>query len=152
WEVGSWQQKLSIPHENTGRSIGWVAFSPDRKMVAVPHSMTEVHLVDSATGHTFARLPTSGTPYCFSPDGSQLVTYAGRDGADRPLQAASSRRVSRPRAPSVLREHLRSPPTAPSESRRDRRIGPPCPRISGDRYPGAAHVTPSILMIRAILF
>jgi tetratricopeptide (TPR) repeat protein len=28
-----------------------------------------------------ARLPAAGTPYCFSPDGSQLVTDATRDGA-----------------------------------------------------------------------
>src|SRR5262249_62192022 len=32
-------------------------------------------------GENFPRLPTAGGPYCFSPDGSQLVTHAGKDGA-----------------------------------------------------------------------
>jgi tetratricopeptide (TPR) repeat protein len=43
--------------------------------------VSEVQLVDPATGRQFARLPAAGRPYCFSPDGSQLVTDAGRDGA-----------------------------------------------------------------------
>jgi tetratricopeptide (TPR) repeat protein len=36
--------------------------------------------MEPATGREFARLPSSGGPYCFSPDGSQLVTYAGEEG------------------------------------------------------------------------
>jgi serine/threonine protein kinase/WD40 repeat protein/Tfp pilus assembly protein PilF len=81
WEVGSWQKKHGLPRENCGKAIGHLAFSPDGTMLAVLHSTTEVWLVDPATGREFARLPTAGTPYCFSPYGSQLVTYAGRDGA-----------------------------------------------------------------------
>jgi tetratricopeptide (TPR) repeat protein len=50
-------------------------------MMAVLHNMTEVRLVDPATGREFARLPTVGQPFCFSPDGSQLVTYARGAGA-----------------------------------------------------------------------
>jgi tetratricopeptide (TPR) repeat protein len=49
-------------------------------MLAVLHGMSEVRLVDPGTGREFARLPSAGGPFCFSPDGSQLVTYAGRDG------------------------------------------------------------------------
>jgi eukaryotic-like serine/threonine-protein kinase len=81
WEVGSWHKKHGLPRQNAGQSPGWIVFAPDGKMLAVLHSMTEVRLVDPATGREFARLPTTGGPYCFSPDGSQLVTYAGRDGA-----------------------------------------------------------------------
>jgi serine/threonine protein kinase/WD40 repeat protein/tetratricopeptide (TPR) repeat protein len=81
WEVGSWQQRFSLPRENAGKSRGWIVFAPDSTVVALLHSVSEVRLVDPATGHEFARLPTGGTPYCFSPDGSQLVTYAGRGGA-----------------------------------------------------------------------
>jgi tetratricopeptide (TPR) repeat protein len=62
------------------RAIGWIVFSPDSKMLAILHSITEVRMVAPATGREYARLPTAGGPYCFSPDGSQLVTYAGRDG------------------------------------------------------------------------
>jgi hypothetical protein len=50
-------------------------------MLAVLHGVTDVWLVDPATGRQFARLPGAGRPFCFSPDGSRLVTYAGRDGA-----------------------------------------------------------------------
>jgi len=81
WEVGSWQKKHGLARENGGRSTGWIVFSPDSKMLAVFHGRTQVRLVDPATGREFARLPSAGTPYCFSPDGSRLVTYAGRRGA-----------------------------------------------------------------------
>jgi WD40 repeat protein/tetratricopeptide (TPR) repeat protein len=81
WEVGSWQKKHGLARENAGQSPGWIVFSPDGQLLAVLHSMTEVRLVDPATGREFARLPSAGGPYCFSPDGSQLVTYAGREGA-----------------------------------------------------------------------
>ncbi|MCI0456805.1 MAG: protein kinase, partial [Gemmataceae bacterium] len=81
WEVGSWQPKHRLPRANAGKAIGWIVFAPDSKMVAVLHSVSEVRLVDPATGRPFACLPTAGSPYCFSSDGSQLVTHAGRGGA-----------------------------------------------------------------------
>jgi WD40 repeat protein len=81
WEVGSWQKKHTLPRENAGKSRGWIVFSPNGMMLAVLHNMSEVRLVDPASGRKFARLPTAGYPYCFSPDGSQLVTHAGRGGA-----------------------------------------------------------------------
>jgi WD40 repeat protein len=81
WEVGSWKKRYSLPRENAAKTRGWIVFAPDSKMVALLHSMSEVRLVDPGTGREFARLPAGGTPYCFSPDGSQLVTYAGRGGA-----------------------------------------------------------------------
>jgi tetratricopeptide (TPR) repeat protein len=81
WEVGSWQKRHALPREKGTKTVGWIVFSPDGKMLAVLHGVSQVHLVDPATGREFARLPTSGGPYGFSPDGSHLVTCAGRDGA-----------------------------------------------------------------------
>src|SRR4029077_1973554 len=80
WEVGSWQQKHSLPRENAKNSLGWITFSPDGNILAILHSVSAVRLVDPATGREIATLPAGGSPYCFSPDGSQLVTYSGRGG------------------------------------------------------------------------
>src|SRR5262249_50646015 len=80
--VGSWQKrKDGLARENAGKSMGAIVFSPDGKMLAVLHGVSEVRLVDPATGREFARLPTAGRPYCFSTDGSRLVTCAGRGGS-----------------------------------------------------------------------
>jgi WD40 repeat protein len=54
-----------------------VAFSPDGRMLAVLHTSTEVRLLDPATCREFARLPSLGSPLCFSRDGGTLVTDAG---------------------------------------------------------------------------
>jgi serine/threonine protein kinase/WD40 repeat protein/tetratricopeptide (TPR) repeat protein len=81
WEVGSWNKRHGLPREKAGQSPGWIMSSPDGQVLALLHGMTEVRLVDPETGREFARLPATGTPYCFSPDGSQLVTDAGRDGS-----------------------------------------------------------------------
>jgi len=81
WEVGSWQRKHALPRANAARSIGWIAFASDSKMLAVLHGVSDVQLVDPTTGREFARLPGTGSPYCFSSDGSQLVTHGGREGA-----------------------------------------------------------------------
>jgi serine/threonine protein kinase/WD40 repeat protein len=57
---------------------GWVAFSPDRRLVALENSPAVVHLIDAATGTTCARLedPESGRARWlgFTSDGSRLVT------------------------------------------------------------------------------
>jgi WD40 repeat protein/tetratricopeptide (TPR) repeat protein len=79
WEVGSWRQKHSLPRENA--SLAWITFSPDGKMMALLHSVSAVRLVDPGTGREIATMPAGGSPYCFSPDGSQLVTFAGSEGA-----------------------------------------------------------------------
>jgi WD40 repeat protein len=78
WEVGSWQQKHCLPRENA--SLGWITFSPDGKMMAILHGVSALRLVDPGTGREIATVP-AGMPYCFSSDGSQLVTFAGREGA-----------------------------------------------------------------------
>ena len=45
--------------EKAVRIIGFIVFSPDGQMLAVLRSMSEVHLVDPATGRLFARLPAA---------------------------------------------------------------------------------------------
>src|SRR5262249_17283904 len=62
WEVGSWRKRHALPREKGSKTIGRIVFSPDGKMLAVLHGVSEVHLVDPATGRPFAHLPTSGGP------------------------------------------------------------------------------------------
>jgi tetratricopeptide (TPR) repeat protein len=81
WEVGSWHKKHAVVRADAARSTGLNVFSPDGRMLALRYSVSEVRLVDPETGREFARLLAAGCPYCFSPDGSQLITYAGRERA-----------------------------------------------------------------------
>jgi Tetratricopeptide repeat len=76
WTVGSWQEAAHIAggDYNGGRSL---AFSPDRKILAVETGHGVVRLVDPETGREYARLedPNQDRAYqiCFSPDGTQLI-------------------------------------------------------------------------------
>ena len=151
WEVGSWQKKHGLPRENAGKSVGWIVFSPDGKMLAVLHSMTEVRLVDPATGREFARLPTAGGPYCFSPDGSQLVTYAGRDGA---FQVWDLRLIRRQLKEMDLDWDLPPYPPPPSERREaaarqgaGRRAAP---ALEGAGCPGLPRAGPPLRAVAAV--
>jgi WD40 repeat protein len=79
WEVGSWKKHHGLVREDSerfGPSIGWSVFAPQTEMVALLQG-TGLLLLDPLTLRAFARLPTRGSPACFSPDGSQLVTYVG---------------------------------------------------------------------------
>jgi len=51
-----------------------MTFSPDGKILAAHQPRAGVRLFDPATNHEFATLPTTGIPWCFSPDSSLLVT------------------------------------------------------------------------------
>ena len=70
WEVGTWREV---------RQLGGLAlcFSPDSRMVAVRDANNLIHLVETETGNTLARLesPDLSDPgsAVFSPDGSRLV-------------------------------------------------------------------------------
>jgi eukaryotic-like serine/threonine-protein kinase len=82
WEVGSWHKKHALPRANAAaKSGGLIVFSSDARMLAVLHGGSEVRLVDPGSGRELARLPAAGCPYCFTHDGSQLVTVGERDGA-----------------------------------------------------------------------
>src|SRR5262249_38924976 len=61
----------------------------------------------------------AGTPYCFSPDGSQLVTYAGRDGA---FQVWNLRAIRQQLKEMDLDWDLPPYPAPPSESTKPLRV------------------------------
>jgi serine/threonine protein kinase/WD40 repeat protein len=111
WEVGSWQAKYRLLRADAGQSLGWIVFSPDGNLVALLDSVHEVRLVEPATGREIARLPNAGCPHCFSADGTQLVTYAGRDGD---IQVWDLRRIRQQLAQLSLDWDL--PPSPPDSS------------------------------------
>jgi WD40 repeat protein/Tfp pilus assembly protein PilF len=82
WAVGSWREKA-------GPRIGWgvSAFTPDGKWLAVQAGdRGTLALVHVATGRELARLEDPNqdraTGMTFSPDGTQLVTWARDDSGD----------------------------------------------------------------------
>ena len=79
WDVPSWLPALRLPWEIQSYP-GWVAFSPDRKLLALELSPAVIHLVDAATGRTVAKLedPRSDRAQWlgFTPDGARLVAIA----------------------------------------------------------------------------
>ena len=79
WDVGSWLPARRLPWEIQSYP-GWVAFSPDGKLLALELSPAVIHLVDAATGRTVAKLedPRSDRAQWlgFTPDGSRLVAIA----------------------------------------------------------------------------
>src|SRR5262249_15200475 len=87
WEVGSWRKRHALPREKGSKTIGRIVFSPDGKMLAVLHGVSEVHLVDPATGRPFAHLPTSrppcGGPVGPSPGAGGVWPVAGGEGPFR---------------------------------------------------------------------
>jgi tetratricopeptide (TPR) repeat protein len=64
---------------------GWVAFSPDGRLMALEMAPSVIHLMEVATGRTVARLPDPhgdrATWQGFTPDGTRLVVVAGFDNA-----------------------------------------------------------------------
>jgi eukaryotic-like serine/threonine-protein kinase len=79
WDVPSWLPGLRLPVEIQSYP-GWVAFSPDRKLLALELSPAVIHLVVVATGRTVAKLedPRSDRAQwlSFTPDGAGLVSIA----------------------------------------------------------------------------
>ena len=79
WDVASWRPARRLPWEIPSYP-GWVAFSPDRKLLALELSPAVIHLVDAATGRTLAKLedPRSDRAQWlgFTPDGARLVAIA----------------------------------------------------------------------------
>ena len=75
----SWLPTMRLPREILSYP-GWVAFSPDQKLLAMELSPAVIHLVDAATGRTVAKLedPRSDRAQWlgFTPDGARLVTIS----------------------------------------------------------------------------
>ena len=115
---------------------GWVAFSPDKRLLAIELSPAVIHLVDSATGRTVAKLedPRSDRAQWlgFTPDGSGLVAIASFSGAIHVWDLAAIRRY-------LAAMHLDwdSPPDSPTldvDARRPLVVEP----VLGDERRGAS--------------
>jgi WD40 repeat protein len=76
--VPSWRPIREL-HWEVPSYPGWVAFSPDRKLVALELSPAVVHLLDAASGRTLARLQDSDRARWlgFTADGGRLVVVSG---------------------------------------------------------------------------
>ncbi len=114
WEVGSWLPVRRLPWEVQSYS-GWVAFSPDGKLLALEQSPAVIHLVDAATGRTVAKLEDPRSERAqwlgFTPDGSRLVAIATFSRAIHVWDLAA---IRRPLAAMGL--DWDSPPCEPSSS------------------------------------
>ncbi len=95
WEVPSWKPALRLPLQIHSYP-GWVAFSPDKRLLAIELSPAVIHLVDAATGRTVAKLedPRSDRAQWlgFTPDGSGLVAIASFSRAIHVWDLAAIRR------------------------------------------------------------
>jgi WD40 repeat protein len=79
WDVASWQPIQRLPREVT-QYPGWVAFSPDGRLMALEMAPAVIHLKEVATARTLARLEDPfgdrASWQGFTPDGTQLVVLA----------------------------------------------------------------------------
>jgi Tfp pilus assembly protein PilF len=75
WKVGSWQPGPEVVRDHRHPGPAPLAFSADGRLLAL--AMSQVRLVDAATGNTLATLAGPGSApisgLCFSPDGSRLA-------------------------------------------------------------------------------
>jgi tetratricopeptide (TPR) repeat protein len=116
-------------------------------MLAVLHALKEVWLVNPTTGRPFARLPGAGSPYGFSPDGSQLVTYDGRDGS---FQVWDLRLIRQELAEMGLDWDLPPYPPPPDAGAKPPRVKVllPEPLPASDVLDAEAHVERGLLQMR----
>jgi WD40 repeat protein len=79
WDVETWKPARRLAWDIPSYP-GWVAFSPDRTLLALELSPAFIHLIDAATGRTLAKLedPRSDRAQWlgFTPDGAGLVAIA----------------------------------------------------------------------------
>ncbi|HJT77646.1 MAG TPA: CDC27 family protein, partial [Gemmataceae bacterium] len=84
WEVETLQPLRRLRREGT-QFPGWVAFSPDGRLMALEMAPGVIHLQELATGRTVARLEDPfgdrATWQGFTPDGGQLVVVASKSSA-----------------------------------------------------------------------
>jgi serine/threonine protein kinase/WD40 repeat protein len=84
WDVKTFQLLRRMPREGS-QYPGWVAFSNDGRLMALEMAPGVLHLVESASGRTVARLADPhgdrASWQAFTPDGTRLVVVAGLDSA-----------------------------------------------------------------------
>jgi serine/threonine protein kinase/WD40 repeat protein len=80
WDVNGWKPIRRL-RRDVAHYPGYVAFSPDGRLLALEMAPAVIHLKEIATGRTVARLEDPhgdrATWMAFTPDGTQLVTVAG---------------------------------------------------------------------------
>ena len=80
WDVETLQPIRRLPRD-VAQFPGWVAFSPDGRLMALEMAPAVLHLKEVATGRTVAKLEDPhgdrATWQGFTPDGTQLVVVAG---------------------------------------------------------------------------
>jgi WD40 repeat protein len=80
WDVKTFCLIRRLPRESN-QYPGWVAFSSDGRLMALEMAPGVIHLVESASGRTVARLTDPNgdraTWQAFTPDGTRLVVVAG---------------------------------------------------------------------------
>ncbi len=111
-EVPSWRAVRELQWEIPSYP-GWVAFSPDGRLVALEISPAVVHLIDAASGRTLARLQDPDADRArwlgFTADGAKLVVIAGYSKA---IHLWDLRRIGRDLVAIGLRDELvASPPS-----------------------------------------
>jgi serine/threonine protein kinase/WD40 repeat protein len=79
WDVQTFERIRQLRRDVT-QYPGWVAFSPDGKLMALEMAPGVLHLMETATGRTVARLEDPhgdrATWQAFTPDGTRLVVVA----------------------------------------------------------------------------
>jgi WD40 repeat protein len=84
WDVQSLQPIYRLRRE-VPQFPGWVAFSPDGRLMALEMTPAIIHLKEVATGRTVAKLEDPFGDRAkwqgFTPDGTKLVVVAGYAGA-----------------------------------------------------------------------
>ncbi len=105
-EVPSWQAVREL-HWQIPSYPGWVAFSPDGRLVAMEIAPAVVHLIDAASGRTLARLQDPDADRArwlgFTADGSKLIVIAGYSKA---IHVWDLRRIGRDLVALGLRDEL----------------------------------------------
>jgi serine/threonine protein kinase/WD40 repeat protein len=79
WTIDTWQSRYSVAREAAGH-YGYVAMSPDGRLLAVAYSRTKVKLLAAATGDELATLEGPERMdvqwFAFNGDGSQLAVQS----------------------------------------------------------------------------
>jgi hypothetical protein len=83
YRVGSWQAGPVLPRDAGELMPGPLAFARDGDVLAIARTLTDVQLVDPATGRALATLQAPEAKriawLCFSPDGDRLAVATDGD-------------------------------------------------------------------------
>lgn len=77
YKTDDWRMQWERPRDTASALSGVAAFNPDGQIMAVTHTLRQVHLIETATGQLIATLdapiPERVTTLCFSRNGSLLA-------------------------------------------------------------------------------